>query len=86
MKAVGTAELKSRLSKYLRDVRRGETVTVLDRSTPVARIMPFEPAADVVITPPDQGAPRIGRITLPSRTPGLPDIVAILLEQRRNDR
>jgi prevent-host-death family protein len=39
---VGVAELKARLSSYLRAVRRGETVTVYDRDTPVARLMPYE--------------------------------------------
>lgn len=39
---VGVAELKARLSKYLRAARRGETVTVYDRDTPVARLVPYE--------------------------------------------
>jgi len=33
MKHVRIAELKSRLSEYLRAVRRGETIAVLDRET-----------------------------------------------------
>ena len=37
MKQVGIAELKSRLSEYLRAVRRGETIYVLDRETAVAQ-------------------------------------------------
>jgi len=39
---VGVAELKARLSSYLRAARRGETVTVYDRGTPVARLVPYE--------------------------------------------
>jgi prevent-host-death family protein len=39
---VGVAELKARLSAYLRQARRGETVTVYDRDTPVARLVPYE--------------------------------------------
>lgn len=38
MKHVGIAELKDRLSYYLRLVKRGETVEVLERNVPVARI------------------------------------------------
>jgi antitoxin (DNA-binding transcriptional repressor) of toxin-antitoxin stability system len=34
MRQVRIAELKSRLSEYLRAVRRGETIAVLDRETP----------------------------------------------------
>jgi prevent-host-death family protein len=42
---VGVAELKARLSRYLRAARRGETVTVYDRDTPVARLVPYEARA-----------------------------------------
>ena len=34
-------ELKNQLSAYLRHVRNGEEVLVLDRDKPVARILPF---------------------------------------------
>ena len=37
MKSVRIAELKSRLSEYLRAVRNGETIAVFDRETPVAQ-------------------------------------------------
>jgi prevent-host-death family protein len=40
MKAVGVAELKSHLSEHLRNVRRGHSVTVMDRDTPIAVIIP----------------------------------------------
>lgn len=41
MKKVRIADLKARLSEHLRKVRRGQTLTVLDRETPVARIVPY---------------------------------------------
>lgn len=41
MKGVGIAELKARLSQHLREVRKGRSLTVLDRDTPVARIVPY---------------------------------------------
>ncbi|MGH7894261.1 MAG: type II toxin-antitoxin system Phd/YefM family antitoxin [Candidatus Binatia bacterium] len=44
MKPVNVAELKNRLSHYLRLVRRGEAILVRDRDRVVARI---EPAGDV---------------------------------------
>ena len=40
MKAVNIAELKNRLSHYLRAVRRGESVLVRDRDRVIARIDP----------------------------------------------
>ncbi|MEK7474627.1 MAG: type II toxin-antitoxin system prevent-host-death family antitoxin [Candidatus Coatesbacteria bacterium] len=39
---VKIAAFKARLSHYLRQVRRGESVTLLDRETPIARVTPIE--------------------------------------------
>ena len=36
---VGIAELRRRLSEYLRRVRRGARTMVLDRETPIARMI-----------------------------------------------
>ena len=40
MKTVGVRELKDRLSEYLREVRRGESVLVTDRGEVVAEFSP----------------------------------------------
>ena len=45
MKAVNIAELKNRLSHYLRLVRRGESILVRDRDRVIARIEPAGAAA-----------------------------------------
>jgi prevent-host-death family protein len=42
---VGSRELKTRLGKYLRSVRDGNTITVTERGTPVARLSPIVLAA-----------------------------------------
>ena len=39
MKMIGIADLKSRLSEYLAQVRSGEEIVVTDRGVPVARIV-----------------------------------------------
>ncbi len=83
MKDVKIADLKSRLSHYLREVRAGEIVTILDRSTPIARIVPIDFADDIVITKPAAGAPPIGRVKLPKPPKIDVDVVALLLEDRR---
>ena len=44
MTIVSISELKANLSRYLREVRRGGEVQVLDRGAPVARLVP--PAAE----------------------------------------
>jgi len=36
------SQLKARLSAYLAAVRKGETILVLDRRTPIAKIVPYD--------------------------------------------
>ncbi|MCU0723317.1 MAG: type II toxin-antitoxin system prevent-host-death family antitoxin [Planctomycetes bacterium] len=36
------SEIKAKFSEFIRRVRRGATIVVLDRETPVARIVPHE--------------------------------------------
>jgi prevent-host-death family protein len=47
MKPVQIAVLKNDLSGYLRRVRAGHEVVVLDRKTPVARIIPIKRDSDL---------------------------------------
>jgi len=83
MKTVGIAELKSRLSEHLRGVRRGEVVTVMDRHTPIARIVPYKPEPPpLVIRQPAPGSPRPCDVPLPPPLKTKVDIVEILLEER----
>ncbi len=46
------SELKARLSSYLAEVRKGGTVVVLDRKTPIARLIPYEETKEVQIVEP----------------------------------
>lgn len=46
MKTATISYTKNNLSKLLEQVKRGETVTILDRDTPVARITPIESSGD----------------------------------------
>ena len=71
----------ARLSGYLAQVRRGATVTVCDRRTPIARLVPF--AADAggleVREPADvRGLPPATRIALRRDV----DVVALLRADR----
>jgi prevent-host-death family protein len=83
MRTVRIAELKSRLSEHLRMVRRGETVTVMDRDTPIARIVPYESeASSLIIRRPAPGSPRLSEVALPPPLRTKTDIVKLLLEER----
>jgi len=46
MKEVKIADLKAHLSSHLAGVRKGQTIIVFDRSTPIARLMPFKQVQD----------------------------------------
>lgn len=46
MQRAQVAHLKAHLSKYLADVRDGDTVVVYDRNTPIARVIPFREDSD----------------------------------------
>ncbi len=46
MKQAMVSELKAKLSAYLSAVRKGETVVVCDRKTPVARLIPYTQRTD----------------------------------------
>jgi antitoxin (DNA-binding transcriptional repressor) of toxin-antitoxin stability system len=83
MKAVRIADLKSRLSQHLRQVRAGQVLTVLDRDTPVARLAPIEEGHDLVVTRPAADAPPLRRVKLPPPTKLSGDVVAVLLADRR---
>jgi prevent-host-death family protein len=49
MKTTNVSELKAKLSAYLAEVRRGGTVLVYDRSTPIARLIPFQEEPDDLV-------------------------------------
>jgi len=86
MKQVRIAELKARLSEYLRAVRRGETIAVLDRETPVAQIVPVRDRLTLRVRKPARGTPPPNRVPLPKPLKVNIDIVQLLLEERQSHR
>jgi prevent-host-death family protein len=84
---VRVADLKSKLSEHLRKVRAGRTVTVLDRTTPIARIVPYEEqGSSLTVRSPLPGAPSLKQMSLPPPLRLRRDIVALLLEERQGER
>ena len=79
MSDVGIAELKARLSEHLRSVRNGGTLTVLDRDTPIARIVPYA-AQPLEIR---KATRRLRDLKLPPRPAKRTDSVALIVEDRR---
>ena len=98
MAVVKVSDLKNRLSHYLRQVQRGESVLVSDRNRVIARI---DPAGDVAASDPDdgrwlddlerrgvvrRGAGRLPRGWLGRRPNVKADVVGALLKEREQGR
>jgi prevent-host-death family protein len=79
MRGVRIAELKARLSQHLRSVRNGGTITVLDRDTPVARIVPYATQPLEI----RKAKRRLRDAKLPARPAKRTNSLGLLLEDRR---
>jgi prevent-host-death family protein len=98
---VSVSEIKNRLSHYLRLVRGGEEVEILDRKTPVARIIHVSRAAPgkaeapwvkeveqlgLVVGPQHKGYPRDFLAKKSLPAGGEPGVLRALLEERDGGR
>ena len=79
MREVRIADLKARLSEHLRSVRNGGTVTVLDRDTPVARIIPYSTQSLEI----RRATRRLRDVKVPPKPAKRTDSLAVLTEDRR---
>jgi prevent-host-death family protein len=79
MSGVGIADLKAHLSEHLRKVRGGRTVTVLDRATPIAQIVPYDAEAPLEIR---RATRKPGEMRLPSPPSRPTDSLSLLLKDR----
>ncbi|HVO17783.1 MAG TPA: type II toxin-antitoxin system prevent-host-death family antitoxin [Anaeromyxobacter sp.] len=85
MKRVGIADLKAHLSGHLRTVKRGEMLVVVERGTPVARLVPVtDPRGGIVTRPPGRPLSTVKQLLKRLAPLGAPvDSLAILLEDRK---
>jgi antitoxin (DNA-binding transcriptional repressor) of toxin-antitoxin stability system len=83
MDTVTVAELKAKLSYYLREARGGRSFTVLSRDIPVATLGPYDPfdADDLEIIEPTEDPALWGQTDLPPLGRRI-DVVALLREDR----
>jgi antitoxin (DNA-binding transcriptional repressor) of toxin-antitoxin stability system len=86
MKRVRIADLKANLSRHLHYVRRGHVVTVLDRETAVAQLVPYQQAEALRVRLP------LGHHRAPHQVPLPPplkldlDPLELLREERQPER
>jgi prevent-host-death family protein len=62
MKRVEVSELRACLSSYLAAVRRGESIVVCDRNTPIAHLVPIADDDGLKIRQPTQPLPKLRRM------------------------
>ncbi len=99
MKTATISETKNNLSALLDRVKAGETVLILDRDTPVARLEPVRPASDAgwearIATLEREGKVRRGTgkpaPSILREAPSVPrsgaDVLHALLEEREDGR
>ena len=76
---VRIAEFKARLSAYLRQVRGGRTLTILDRDTPIARVTPVRSGRGLTIR---ESSGDLGEVPQPPPLRVDVDVVELLREER----
>lgn len=83
MKSVNIAKFKAELGKYLGYIRRGEEIIVLDRSEPLARVLPFKANTSPLIfeEPLEDPKKLIGLRFNPLKNRGV-DSLQFLIEER----
>jgi len=79
MSKVRIADLKAHLSEHLRRVRSGRTLTVLDRDTPVAQIVPYPNQAPLLVR---RATRKPGPLPLPPPPAKRTDSLSVLLADR----
>jgi antitoxin (DNA-binding transcriptional repressor) of toxin-antitoxin stability system len=79
MSKVGIADLKAHLSEHLRKVRGGRTLTVFDRETPVAQIVPYEAETSLEVR---RATRKPSDLRLPPRPSAPTDSLSVLLRDR----
>ena len=81
MITVSTAELKTRLGRYLRMVRNGETIDVTSHHHSIAHLVPSAPEKDLEVIEPTRPMRDLKALTAVSLRKKV-DGVGVLLEDR----
>lgn len=83
MENVSVAELKAKLSHYIREVREGVSFTVVSRDIPVATLGPYRPgdSDDLEIIEPTEDPALWGQVDLPPLGRSI-DVVALIRDDR----
>ncbi len=79
---MGIYELKSHLSENLRLAEAGETICVMDRARPIARVVPMDTDAETVeIVPASATFRSVRKVRLPPAKLGVSSLDVLRLER-----
>lgn len=81
--SVRIADFKARMGRHLRKVRRGHPLTLLDRNTPIAEIIPYSPGGRLKIRRPTRSTADV-RLLPPLKQPI--NSLKALAEERQDRR
>jgi prevent-host-death family protein len=84
VKRIGIADLKAHLSAHLEAVQRGESLIVVDRNTPIARLVPFVEGGNGLTV--RHALRELHSVELPPPIRRETNSLAVLLEERQRDR
>ena len=87
MTNVKIGELKAHLSEHLRNVRRGEVLTIFDRNTPIAQVTRYAGPPDALrVRKPLGRVPTLRDVPLPRPLELDIDIAELLDQERQGER
>ncbi len=82
--SVRMADFKAHLSRYIRDVRQGRPLTLMDRETPVAQVIPYPgKPGNLAVRP---AVRRPGQVRFPAPHKKKLDVVQYAAEERERYR
>ncbi len=84
MNSVNIASFKAQLGKFLGRVRKGEEIVILDRKTPVARLIPYAEKlpVKVAVRRPLEDPASLSRLSFQPLKKKSVDTLKVLLEDR----
>ncbi len=78
---VKIAQFKAHLAKYLRDVRNGHSITILDRNTPIAKVISYQVSPGRLAI--RKATRSVKDVKLPPPLRKKIDVLTVLKEERR---
>lgn len=82
MSQVPISVLKAKFSEYIRRVRKGESIEILDRGVPVAHLSKIQAAGEENLIIPAAGSIDLRKMKFHARMEGPEDVLDLLFEER----